>query len=315
MRPAAAIGAALLVLVALSGCATIGSLGDKAQIDLALGSLAGELDDLAGIDLEYTAELQGDYSYRVEVHATAPQLDTAEFADAALLVRNELGAGVFERSAVYFDLSVPEGGRLWMTSFSITEAELRDALAFASAVGEAYGSPGTLSIAEADEFGNGIMIGVLSAVPLPDWDAIRSLVAASSQQYWAFPGLSFDGDLPPREITDLVDAIGALQPLGFTADVHTSVDWYGESLTVTVVAKDVDLADPTNSSAWPHAQQVAALIAALPVPSRSFMFYGDANQGTATVFFGECAQSAVLSAYDAVLATALGASAQPGLCA
>ncbi len=309
------VAIALIALLALTGCTEIGSLADKAQIDLALQNLTTELDQVAGIDTQYTAELQGDFSYQVEVHATAPELDTEQLAAAALLVRAELSSGVFERSAVSFDLSVPEGGLLSMTSFTITEADLRDKLALASAVGEAYGSPGTISIQEADEFGNGIMVGVLSAASSPDWDAIRALVRENPQQYWAFPGLSFDGAMPPREITELVDAIGGILPLGFTADVYTSVDWYGKSLTVTITAQDVDITDPTASTIWPQAQQVAALVAALPAASRSFMFNGDGNQGTATVFFGECAQSAVLSDGDAVLATALGSGAQPGLCA
>lgn len=309
------VAIALIALLALTGCSEIGSLSDKAQIDLALDSLTTELDELAGIETQYTAELQGDYSYQVSVHASAPQLDAEQLIAAALLARDSLSEGVFDRAQVFFDLSVPEGVLLSMTSFAITEADLRGELMRASAVGEAYGSPATISIGEADEFGAGITIGVLTAASSPDWDAIRSLVGESPARYWAFPGLSFDGVMPPREITDLVDAIGGILPLGFTADVYTSVDWYGESLTVTVTAQDVDLADPTASTIWPQAQQVAALVAALPATSRSFMFYGDGSQGAATVFFGDCARSAALSDSDAVLAAALGSGAQPGLCA
>lgn len=306
------VAIALIAVLALFGCSEIGSLSDKAQIDLALDNLTTELDAVAGIQTEYTAELQADFTYQVYVHATAPQLDDEQLLAAALLARDSLSEGVFDRTQVSFDLAVPEGALLSMWDFTITEDALRDELALAAAVGEAYGSAATLSIGQGED---GPAVGVQSAAPSPDWDAIRSLVADNPGRYWGFPGLSFDGAVPPAQLTDLVDAIGGILPLGFTDEVYVSVDWYGETTSVTVAAPDVDVADPTASSYWPQAQQVAALIASSPLPSRSLMFYGLDQQGTATVFFGECAQSAVLSDSDAVLATALGSGAQPGLCA
>ena len=306
------VAIALVALLALTGCSEIGSLSDKAQIDLALGNLTTELDTVAGIQTEYTAELQPDFTYQVYVHATAPQLDDEQLLAAALLARDALSEGVFDRGQVSFDLSVPEGALLSMWDFAITDDALRDELALAAQLGDAYGSAATLSIGQGDAAST---VGVRSAAPSPDWDAIRALVADNPGRSWSLPGLSFDGAVPPPELTDLVDGIGGILPLGFTEQVYVSVDWYGETTSVTVAAPDVDVADPTASSYWPQAQQVAALLAASALQSRSLMFYGLDRQGTATVFFGECAQSAVLSDGDAVLAAALGSGAQPGLCA
>lgn len=309
------VALALVALLALSGCTEVGSLADKAQIDLALSSLATELDELAGITTDYTAELQPDYSYRVSVQATAPQLDAEQLAAAAELARGALSEGVFDSVPASFDLSVSEGAVLSMWKFTITEEDLRHELALAAALGEAYGSVATLSVGPSSADGNGIGIAVSAAQPSPDWDAIRVLVADNPGRSWALPGLSFDGAVPPPELTDLVDAIGGILPLGFTEEVYVSVDWYSDALTVTVAASDADVADPTTSTAWPQAQQVAALVAASPLPSRSFMFYGLTNQGTATVFFGDCAESASFSDGDGVLAEALAAeSVSPGMC-
>lgn len=305
---------ALAGIVLLSGCTEIGSLSDKTQIGFAMEKLETELDDLAGISTEYTAELQGDFSYRVQVHSTAPQLSAEQLVDVALLVREQLSTGVLARTVAFFDLVHDDLSVLTMSQFGATESELRAAFERAAAVGEAYGSPATVNIDEA------IGIGFSQAAPSPDWQAIRGIAAQSPPtEYWAFPGLSWQGAMPPPELTDLVDAIGAVVSLGFEPQLYVSVDWYGEMATVTVAAEGVDVADPAASPMWEQAVQVVALIGASELTGSSFMFYALDAQGTAIVSVGQCSETVPTGDGDAVLAAALIAagvlaSVEPGQC-
>jgi hypothetical protein len=247
------VSLALVALLTLSGCATIGSLSDKAQIDLAMQRLTSELDELAGIHTEYTAELQGDYSYRVSVTATASELSTDQVVAATLIAFGVLGDGVFERTPTTFGLANANGvGVTGYGRFDLSEEELRGSIHRADAVSAAYGAPVSVSFGEQTSF----VAEVPS--PNPDWDALRALHIEDDSG--AFPGLWWSGGFPPPEVTALLDSIGAVVPLGGD-ERWLFMDYSYEGLvTVSLVEADVDVTDPTASPGWADAVQIAQLI-------------------------------------------------------
>ena len=308
------VAIALIALLALTGCTEIGSISDKAQIDLALAKLTSELDDLAGIQTQYTADLQADYHYQIAVTATGPALAEQQLVAVATLVRDELGGGVFDRHSVRFDLTESDGSGLSMGVFDLEDADIDNDIAYAAAFGDAYGAPASVFFGEgntADTYGR--VVTVATAVQTPDWDAIRALPDASrADRSWQVPGISFAVEVPDAQVTDLLDAIGGVVPLDST-DPWAYIDWYETYAYVSLIGSDVDVADPGASSFWPRAVDVADLLDASG-RSIGFSFYGQSGRSNAFVHFGVCAESVPPTDSDTVLAAALGGQAVAGQC-
>jgi len=311
---------ALVAVLALAGCTEIGSLSDKAQIDLALNNLTNELDELAGITTEYTAELQADYSYQVGVSATSPALSEQQLVAAAILARDELGAGVFERHLVRFELYEDDGSVLSIGAFDLENSDIQGDIAYATAFGEAYGAPASVFFGEgntADSYGRVVSTSV--AVAAPDWDAIRALPDETrADRSWQVPGFSFSGEVPDARLTDIVDGLAAIVQ---TADGLT-FDMYGSDVTLWDPAYS-DLANPESSGSWTTAVQVAAYLATSQLPLPHLLYYGDGDaggSGIAVAFHGECPVDGLASTpEDAALATALASALgddlwAPGYC-
>jgi hypothetical protein len=315
------VAIALVVLLALTGCAETGSLIDKAQIDLGLQGLTDSLSEL-GVDTEYTAELTADYHYIVSVNATSGPLLEQDVIDVAVLVRQELGSGVFERTVANFSLTTPDGTVLGISDFSMTEEQLAGDVAYAFAVAEAYGAPASVFFGRTELGDYMRSVGVLDVVASPDWDAIRAVPdTTDAQPSWGFPGISATGELPPPEITDLVDAINAATPLLAQPDsgAFMYLDWYPRTGSAALVASDLDPVSPTASAYWPTYVTVAGLIDASPVDGLSFALYGNGtNLGMATAHFGACAEAVPADDFDTAIVAALMAAgvsgAQPGQC-
>ena len=309
------VAIALIALLALTGCTEIGSISDKAQIDLALTKLTSELDDLAGIQTDYTAELQADYSYQITVTATSEALAEEQLVAAAILVRDELGGGVFDRHTVRFELTESDGSGLSMGVFDLEDADIDNDIAYAAAFGDAYGAPATVFFGEgntADTYGR--VVTVATAVQTPDWDAIRALPDATrADRAWQVLGFSFAEEVPSAQVTDLVDAIGRVVPF-YSPDPWVSIEWYETYSYVSLIGSDVDVSDPAASSLWLVAGEVAQLIAASDLAAGNLSFYGQSNSSTAIVHFGVCAESVPPTDRDTVLADALGGQAVAGQC-
>jgi hypothetical protein len=305
---------ALIALLALTGCTEIGSISDKAQIDLALTALTTELDELAGIQTHYDAEIQPDYSYQIAVTATAPALAEQQLVAVARLVRDELGGGLFDRHRVRFELTEENGSGFSMSVFGLDDGDLAGDIAYAAAFGEAYGSPASVFFGEGntpDTYGR--VVAVALTADAPDWDAIRALPDSTrADPSWQVPGISFAGAVPAAPVTDLVDAIGRVVPLD-SPDPWVFIDLYYAYAYVSLIGSDVDTADPAASSVWPIAVDVAALLDASGF-SVGLSFYGQTGQGNAFVHFSDCAEQVPPSQTDTVLATALGAPAVAGQC-
>lgn len=306
---------ALAAILVLTGCTEIVSINDKTQIGFAMEKLESELDDLAGITTEYTADIQGDFSYTVQVFSTASQLTSEQLFDVALLVRDQFSEGVLARTVVSFELTVPEGIVLSMyeSPFDITEDELRAELELAAAIGEAYGSTASLTV------GDDVGIGVLTPASSPDWDTIRALVGDGSLgRYVHFPLLSVEGKLPPSEITDLVDDILGILTEDFYSSAHIGVGWYDGIAFVDLSAEGVNFVDPAASSVWAEILQVSELLETTDLPGGNLMLYGNGEE-MAIVHLGECAEAIEPSESDILLADALAATGsfanlEPGHC-
>lgn len=309
------VAIALIALLALTGCTEIGSISDKAQIDLALTRLTSELDDLAGIQTQYTAELQPDYSYQITVTATSEALAEEQLVAAAILVRDELGGGVFDRHAVRFELNAEDGSVLSLATFDLEDSDIATDIAYAAAFGEAYGSPANVFFGEgntADTYGR--VVGVSIAVDSPDWDAIRALPDTSrADRAWQVLGFSFAEEVPGAQVTELVDAIGRVVPLD-SPDPWVMIDWDDTYSYVSLIGSDVDVSDPAASSIWSVAGELAQLLTAAGLAASNLSFYGQSNSGPAIVHFGVCAESVPPTDSDTVLAAALGGQAVAGQC-
>ncbi len=322
------VAIALVALLALTGCAETGSLVEKAQIELGMQRLTQNLSEL-GIDTDYSAELTPDYNYVVYVTATGPELSEQQLAEVATVVRAELGAGVFatiaekfERSGSSFTLSSQEGTVFAIDDYAATEEQLRADIAYAYALGNAYGAPPTLFIGPANattEGGYTCSAGVRGVVAAPDWTAIRAL--GDSACGLILPGLMLDGRELDTELTDLVDALGAVAPLLQFTEAHedsfVTVDAYSDSVFVSYSADEVDVADPTASPRWPTVVAIAHELRESGLPLTLYL-YPSGGPESSSVAFGPCSEVSPVNDADAVVAAALtaalGAEVMPGMC-
>lgn len=322
------VAIALVALLALTGCAETGSLLDKAQIDTGMQTLTSDLAEL-GLETTYTAELTPDYEYVVSVHATGPERTEQQLVQIASVVRAQLGSGIFastaaafDRTGASFDLTTPAGVVLAINDYTATDEQVAADIAFSFAVGEAYGAPSSTFFGLAGpESGSSYncSVGMLRAVPSPDWDAIRELGGTACSL--SFPGLSYEAGVPGAAVTDLVDALGELAPLmdfTTTQDSFITVDVYSDSTTVSYLVTGLDVENPVDSPSWPTAVAIARLVLASGAGPITLAYYPLNGSGYSSVGLGDCPEVLQSTETDAALAQALtaelGAVVQPGLC-
>ena len=293
------VAIALIAVLALTGCTEIGSIADKAQIDLGLAQLASDLEQVPGVTgVESHAELQGDYSYAISIGASAETLSDSALHQVGVIAMEQLGAGVFGRHHVTFSVGSETGTQLGMNRF--TGIDLDGELDYLAQLSAAYGAP--LAINFYDETRQ---ISSLAPSASPDWEAMRAIPDDSAlERSWYFDALASMGELPDASATDLADALRAIVPLAS----GLSLDISGVDVTL-MDASYSDLSAPESSPNWPVALQVAAVVSASPLAVPHLAYYGDGSSGFAVAYRGPCTvDDLVVTPEDEALATALAAA-------
>lgn len=309
MRKLALVVALCVAAASLTGCTVTGSLVDKAQIDLALAQLTTELEETPGVTgVTTTAELQGDYTYVVSVHALADFVKVDLTAVAALATEH-LGTPGFDRQVVSFDLMVGETQILSIYGFDFSDDELAADLAYRAALSDAYGEQLGLSLSSYED-GNGRVIFAPVNSPSPDWAAMRAVPDQSTTQFlsWQFGGLDAQGSFPDEQTTQLYDALLDIVPVFLTPsedDYFSYMQSYGGSVDVYLQDPLYDLANPTAYTRWPLILEIVHAVADSEV-SGVLGVFSDGVSGDAVVTFGECATIAPPTDRDSALAAAIG---------
>jgi hypothetical protein len=316
MRKPALLAMTLLVTLGLAGCTAVGSLADKAAIDLGLASLSSQLEEVPGVtEVTSTAEVTGDYHYTIALHATAVEVSDADLFRVATLVSEEFGKGVFTKEQVQFDLAVPKGGLLGLSVFDLDAGQLEAELDYRSALSKAYGEVLGMSLSPTENGTNyDRRILTLVTAAAPDWDAMRAVPDPSTaERQWALAGLSDQGSLPNPALGELADALNAITPLD--GDAHFGLSAAGGNVFVELQVPAKKFEQLTTSNQWPWIGAVAGRISEATFATASLSVnISDSSVGLASAHYGDCTVVPVL-AEDAKLADALGAGWQPGWCA
>ena len=306
-RRAVVVGLAVLAALLLSGCAEVGSLVNKANIDVGLQKLTTRLEEIPSVTtVTTTAKITPDFSYAVDVKVVVDALVEVDILDIITAVTGTFAKDAFAvTEELAFELSSVDGAQLWLSPpYMEPTDELRKDVRYWIALSAVYPAPLSMEL-----WSRSRVISVYDDVPEePDWAALRAVPDSStSVKQWYLGGLDFSSEFPPDSVLELRDSL-ALLAVDETEIV--SLDQYapGYASAQFFTAGAGDLTSPLTSSAWPRVLTAAQLIIDSGLPLVSFAYYADGNLGISQVHVGQCGREVAATDPDEALWDALVAS-------
>lgn len=322
MRKLRVAAIAVVVMVGLSGCTvldTLGSAADEARISSALDGLEDELAKIPGVtSVTSSMPIRGDLQFDVSLTAHSDGLSETNQRVAVDAVAAVFTAPPFsEQPQASFTLSDGEGEteqNLTVIEFAgIDPAAVTAQLDYRDAFAEVVGVPVTLYVSppepEIELTEPFRSVSLLSPAADIDWAALRDLDDDfDGSRSWGFSGFIANDALPPRELEALVDeaAAGDAYVQWNAASDYLSIDVYSEK----------QKSDFEALPAWSRLVELIRLAQGAGIsPDAVGASVGVGGGGNA--YFGECDDPTVVGIaveFAAALERAGIAGARPGQC-